>query len=249
MYVVWEIRDKMALSKRSIKHRFKDQFMVHQYPANLAELIREKLLKEISDSKPRTQLLALDIPSIEVLTGICEIFYFASFHTEEGRYIQLRVAYADPKNSDPDAPSRVRADRWTFTRLHQTVPFSVEEAVKLAKAADPWSSALAVFSSPTGELYVWGIIDQRVHFNTFLLREGGGGYDPPGVFEVTVTGVADITVYRGGAILGRLSHGALAEPETDVLWVGPVSDRLNESITKLRRRIRKKVGARIYDAG
>jgi hypothetical protein len=221
--------------------------MNHQFPIDLARLVHKRLLADIARDK-NTRVKPSNIPSIEILTKIFDVFYFASFQTEEGSSIQLRVAYADPRNSDPDAPPLIRPDRWTFTKLAKRIPFSIREAVKLAKAADPWSSSLAIFPTSKGDLYVWGIVDQRVHFNTFLLREGGGGYDPPGIFEVTTNGVADITVYRGGAILGRLIHGVIAEPETDVLWVGPVSERLNKSVFILRKRVRRKVGKQAYES-
>ena len=221
--------------------------MNHQFPIDLARLVHKRLLDDISHDRD-TRVRPSNIPSIETLTKIFDVFYFASFQTEESRSIQLRVAYANPRNSDPDAPPRIRPDRWTFTKLAKRIPFSIREAIKLAKAADPWSSSLAIFSGNEGDLYVWGMVDQRVHFNTFLLREGGGGYDPPGIFEVTTNGVADITVYRGGAILGRLIHGVITEPETDVLWVGPLSQRLNKSILTLRTRVRRKAGKQACEA-
>jgi hypothetical protein len=60
-----------------------------------------------------------------------------------------------------------------------------------------------VFFGERGEFYIWGLIDQTVHWNRMLVREGTG-YDPPGLVNVVANGVADVSVYHGSSFLARL---------------------------------------------
>jgi len=80
----------------------------------------------------------------------------------------------------------------------------VPNLVKLAKAADPWSSCLAAYFNSKSEFFIWGLVDQTVHFSTMLVRERESGYAQPGLFNVLTTGPADLTVYREWGFVARL---------------------------------------------
>jgi hypothetical protein len=169
-------------------------------------------------------------PGVVTLARFLEVVYFASLKTEEGKPLQLRVALVDPKNQDPDRPPRPRADRWRIVELARRVPFTVPNVVKLSKAADPWSSCLAVYFDESSDFYVWGLIDQTVHFNRMLVRENEGGYAPPGLFQVFATGTADLTVYRHYSFVARLAQDNLSSHQNDVFWEGQISKKLSEGI-------------------
>jgi len=131
--------------------------------------------------------------------------------------------------------------------LADRLPLAVPTLVKIAKAADPWTSALTVFFDKSGEPYIWALIDQTVHWNRMLVREGTG-YDPPGLMNVVANGVADISVYHGTSFLARLQQDTLVEAQNDVFWHGPVAKRLQGWTRSFRRRIRKRITPHVYDS-
>jgi hypothetical protein len=75
------------------------------------------------------------------------------------------------------------------------------------------------------------MIDQTVHFNTMLVRETEfGGFTPPGTFQITATGIADLSVYRGFDFVARLQQDELLMRQSDVFLSGPINDRLFDGI-------------------
>jgi hypothetical protein len=114
--------------------------------------------------------------------------------------------------------------------------------IKLSKAADPWSSTLAVFYDSKNEFFVWGMVDQTVHFNTMLVRETEfGGYKPPGTFQVTASGTADLSIYHGFDFVARLQQDQLLTRQSDVFWSGPIHDRLSDGIAACFAAVRRTV--------
>jgi hypothetical protein len=115
--------------------------------------------------------------------------------------------------------------------------------VKLSKAADPWSSCLAAYYSKDGELFIWGMVDQTVHFNRQMVRESDpGGYAPPGLFQVVALGIADVSVYRRFGFVARLAQDTLLKKQANVFWEGPISDRIWDSIDKYTNYVWERVG-------
>jgi hypothetical protein len=169
-------------------------------------------------------------PGVRALTEFFKVVYFTSLKTEEGKPLQLRVALVDPDNPDPERPPAPRPDRWKVTRLNKRLPLTVPNLIKLSKAADPWSSCLAAFYDANGAFFIWGLVDQTVHFNTGLVHEKDFGYAPPGLFQVVASGTADLSVYREHAFVARLEQDKLLRKQIDVFWSGPVSMRLREGI-------------------
>lgn len=174
-------------------------------------------------------------PGVRALTELLESVYLTSLKTEEGRPLQVRIVLVDPSNPDPDPPKprHGRPDRWKITKLGDRLSLTVPNLIKLSKAADPWSSSLAVYYNSDNEFFVWGLVDQTVHFNTQLVRESdAGGYAPPGVFQVVAAGIADLSVYREFSFVARLQQDRLLQRLNDVFWSGPVTDRLGQGIDR-----------------
>jgi hypothetical protein len=169
-------------------------------------------------------------PRVSALRQFFEIVYLASLKTEEGRPLQLRVALVDPDNRDPDPPPAPRASRWQFVEMEKRLPLTVPNLVKLAKAANPWSSCLAAYFNSHLEFFIWGMVDQTVHFSTGLVREREGGYAQPGLFNVATAGPADLTVYREWGFVARLAQDHLLGRQNNVFWTGPIADRLSSGI-------------------
>src|SRR5690349_6005307 len=117
-------------------------------PADLAEIIAH-------------HLTAVERPSVpfETLLDLVGTLFAVSLETEEGSSLVLTVALADPENPDPNAPPRIRSDRWTTTAFGERVPFTTANLAKLAMAADPRSSTITVYFDEDG-LFIWGLSDQ-----------------------------------------------------------------------------------------
>src|SRR6266566_8733590 len=133
--------------------------MRRQSIPDLAEVV-DAHLKKVGTSSP----------GVRALTELLEVVHFTSLKNEEARPLQLRVALVNPDDPDPERPPAPRPYRWEIIRLKRPVPFDVASLAKLAKAADPWSSSLAVYYNQSGQFFVWGLVDQTVHFNTRLVR-------------------------------------------------------------------------------
>src|ERR1700722_14041384 len=91
---------------------------------------------------------------VHKLRALFEVVYFASLKTEEGKPLQVRVALIDPTNPDPEKPPVRMLSRWTITRLSPQLPLTVANLTKLCKAADPWSSCLAVYHNSSDGFFI-----------------------------------------------------------------------------------------------
>jgi hypothetical protein len=152
----------------------------------------------------------------------------------------------DPNDPDPSPPPRILAHRWKYIKLAVPLPFTVGNLAKLCRGVDPWSSSLAVYADSEGKVSIWGFIDQTVHFNTFVVRESGGGPSEPGLFQAVSQGIADIIVYRAFSMMARLVQNVLVREPNDVLWAGPLARRLSRHIESFRSRAIAKVGRKAY---
>ena len=126
-------------------------------------------------------------PSLSVMVELFKAMYFASLRHDEAEPIACRIAFIRRSNPDPNPPRRIVADRWNIIRLSSVIALDVSNLVKLSKAADPWASMLAVDVDRNGELVVWGLVDQTVHWNTFVVRESEVGPQIPGMFQAVMT--------------------------------------------------------------
>jgi len=148
-------------------------------------------------------------PSAKVLTILFETLYFASLKREETQPISRRVAFIDRKRPDPKAPDRIVSDRWRFFPLADTLPLTVRNLVKLSTAVDPWGSTLAVDADSNGKLRIWGLIDQSVHYSTFVVKEASSAPEMPGMFQALIQGNGEIAVYKTYILLGSLKQESL----------------------------------------
>jgi hypothetical protein len=153
--------------------------------------------------------------------------YVTSMKREEEEPLKCSAVYLDPKHkqSAPQLPE----DCWQAFPLADPVPFDTRNLAKLTQAADPGAVILAVYPDSAGKLSIWGLIDQvAVHSQRLAAWETWRAEGVPGSFQVTVNGVADITVSRDLGILAALKQDVLVERYDDVLHVGPVCDYMRE---------------------
>jgi hypothetical protein len=186
-------------------------------------------------------------PSTKVLTKLFETLYFASLKREETQPISCRVAFIDRKNPDPHPPDRMVPDRWRFFPLAEDLPLTVRNLVKLSTAVDPWGSTLAVDTDSKEKLRIWGLIDQSVHYSTFVMKEASSGPEMPGMFQAVIQGTGEIAVYRTYVLLGSLHQDTLVKGQQRVFQSGPIRSKLMPSIKIFQQQVRKEVGATLYD--
>lgn len=186
-------------------------------------------------------------PSTKVLTRLFETLYFASLKREETQPISCRIAFIDRKRPDPHPPERIVPDRWRFFPLTKELPLTVRNLAKMSTAVDPWGSTLAVDANSKGQLRIWGLIDQSVHYSTFIVKEASSAPEMPGMFQAMIQGAGEIAVYKSYTLLGSLRQDTLVKGQQRVFQAGPVHAKLSKSVNDFQRRVRKAVGDKLYD--
>jgi hypothetical protein len=209
-------------------------------PANFPEDLAGHVHRQLIARKERP-------PSIRVLTRLFETLFFASLKREETQPISCRIAFIDRKRPDPHPPDTMVADRWQFFPLTDDLPLNVRNLVKLSTAVDPWGSTLAVDADSDGKLRIWGLIDQSVHYSTFVMKEASSGPEMPGMFQALIQGTGEIAVYKTYVLLGSLKQDTLVKGQQRVFQSGPVRDKLMPSIKSFQQQVRKKAGNALYD--
>lgn len=212
--------------------------MAANYPKDLARHVYRHL---ISRRKERP-------PQLTVLETLFESLYFASLKQEENQPISCRIAFIRRADPDPFPPSRIVADRWSVFRIEPQLPFSVRNLVKLSTAVDPWTSTLAVDVDITGELRIWGLIDQSLHYSAYVMKETSTGPEMPGMFQATIEGVGEIAAYKTYVLLGSLRKDVLVTKQPRVFEAGPFHSKLRKIIRKYRRAVVAKVEKDAYRA-
>jgi hypothetical protein len=204
------------------------------YSHHLARLVSQRL-----------KAYGLARPVESILLHLFETLYFASLKTDEARPCRCTVNYIDPSadhfNSSTDEPG----SGWTVIRFRQPLPLNVRSLLKLADAADPTVSSLAVFSDDKGELFIWGLVDQELRYGDYVSLDGKSDPQRPGLFQATIMGVGSVSVYKDFALLGSLEQNNLVTEYHDVLWQGPVHEQLRDALhtTLLDKQIGKDKGA------
>lgn len=194
---------------------------------DLSALVKRKLI----DAK-----IKYPEPNEEVLNKLFETLFFTSLKTEEGNFIKVTVTLIDPNNPDPSPPKRIVADRWKYVRFNAPLEFSVKNLVKLSKAADVWSSSLAVYYDSNNKLSIWGMIDQAVHYQSFLNYETESGPEQPGLFQSTIIGIGNIVVLFDYELIANLKQNILISNYIDVFRKGPVNEIIERKNSGLREK-------------
>lgn len=206
------------------------------YPRDLAGEVRRRLEEEGAAS-----------PALEVLAALFETLFYSSLRTEENLPVTCTIAWMEPGRSET-VPGQRTPDRWSVTRFGAKRRLSVPNLVKLSRAADPASSSLAVHLDDDG-LFIWGMVDQAVHFqNNDLGFEGDAPPERPGLFQATIA-PATITVYRRSRLLASLIHGQLSYRFHDVLHRGLIAGILEQYVQRFATRVRTAAGKELYDEG
>jgi hypothetical protein len=205
-------------------------------PKNLAEILYSELKDRSSPS-----------PNLEILIDLFESMYFASLKTEESQPITFHIVYLDPDNADPNPPHRIVRDRWSYVRLAESIPITIPNLVKIAKASDPRTSSFAVYHDASERLSIWGLIDQGNRYHDFVSYNAESGAERPGVFQVSLVGIGHLVVYIGYEKIAELKINALLGKALDVLWSGPIHNALMPGIQIYIEAVRRALPAHVYN--
>jgi hypothetical protein len=128
-----------------------------------------------ADSRHRNVPLA----DSRAIAKLLETAFLASLAREEGNSIRCDLLLIDAACPDPTPPKRVAEERWRCVALAKPIPLTVDNLVKIAQAADPWATAIAVHFQPTGEPAIWAIVDQQIHYNRWRYLDSDFGPSQP----------------------------------------------------------------------
>jgi hypothetical protein len=130
--------------------------------------------------------------------------------------------------------------------LGADLPLTVRNLVKLSTAVDPWGSTLAVDVDSESKLRIWGLIDQSVHYSTYVAKEASSAPEMPGMFQVVIQATGEVAAYKSRVLLGSLKQDTLVKGQLRVLQSGPVHRKLMKPIKQFQRRVRDEVGKQLY---
>lgn len=203
--------------------------MENSRPHDLAVLVHDKI---------RLTKQKFPLPDLGVLDELFDCLFYSSMCKEESDLIRVTVTFIDPSNPDPSPPSYIVPERWSCIAFEQPIAMNTKVLAKLSKAADPASSSLAVYYNAAGELYIWGMIDQAMHYQNFLNYESDQGSEQPGLFQVSVSDIGTLHVLFDYELLATLKQNVLVKRYLDVLTIGPISKILRKNADFLKVTLR-----------
>ena len=198
-------------------------------PIDLALLVQHKL--RLTRSK---QLL----PELAVLETLFDCLFYSSMCKEESDLTRVTVTLINPDNPDPAPPANIVPERWSCIAFDRRIPMTTKSLAKLSKAADPSSTSLAVYFDDKGRLYVWGMIDQAMHYQNFLNYESDMYSEQPGLFQVAVSDIGTLHVFFDYELLATLKQNVLVKRYLDVLTIGPISKMIKKNADFLKVALR-----------
>ena len=197
---------------------------INATPSDLANVVFNKF-KNLKNQSNK--------PSEQILVNLFENLFFASLKTEESNFTKVTVTLINSQNPDPKPPKRQVKHRWSIITFEEQIDFNVQNIVKLSKAADPWSSSLAVDFDKNGKLFIWGLIDQSIHYQNYLHHESETGPEQPGLFQTSITSIGSLLVIIDYELIATLKQNILISKYTDVFKFGIVSDIIKSHSQKL----------------
>jgi len=199
-------------------------------PQDLALLVLDKL------SYGKGNLM---LPDIKILNDLFDCLYYTSMCKEESDLIRVTITFIDPANPDPHPPKLHVPERWSCIAFESNMPLNIKTLAKLSKAADPTSTSLAVYFNEHAELYIWGLIDQAMHYQNFLNYESDHYSEQPGYFQVAISDIGTLKVLFDYELLATLKQNVLVKRYPDVLTIGPVSKMLRRNADFLKSNVRQ----------
>lgn len=194
-------------------------YRIGRFPAHLANLVSRQL-----------SAMGMAVPSDSVLLQLFETLYFASLKTDETRPCRCTINFIDQSTLEGNPSEASPSNGWNVIPFRQRWPFTVRSLLKLADAADPTVSSLAVCNDEKSGLYIWGMVDQEIRYGDYVSLTGTSDPVRAGLFQATITGVGAVSAYKNFTLLGSLEQDNLIADYHDVLWEGPVFEQLSNNL-------------------
>jgi hypothetical protein len=200
-------------------------------PKDLASIVSKRLVS--------TNIINQTIPSESILEELFECLFYTSLHSEEGRLIKVTVTFFDKNNPQLNPRKFQASDKWQFVPFISPIPYNVNSVVKLAKAADPWSTSLAINCGEDGKIWIEGMIDQAIHSQSYINFEADKKPDQPGLFKASINGIGNISVITEYDLIGTLNQDCLITEYINVFQSGAVSERIFKLTRLISREVKK----------
>lgn len=172
-------------------------------------------------------------PPENVLLRLFNTLFYASLATEESEFIKVTVTLLTKEQAS--TPSSEEAyDVSQLFLFDEPIAFTEKNLIKLSKAADPWSSSLAADYDEHGELFIYGMIDQALHFQSFLNFEREEKPPTPGIIQTIIEDVGVLSVIFEFEPLATLNKSQLTKRYVDVFKLGPVAAFLKKNTDELK---------------
>jgi hypothetical protein len=204
-----------------------------RFPIDLGAAVRARLLADGEEIHGLT--------SLDRLTGLDRLLdaaFHSSFQTDELRPTRYTIALVDMTIPDPRPPMRPVAYDWRVVRFDAPVPASASLLAKLGQTGSSGAAMLAV-DLTFGDPKIWGLVDQSIHYSTYLRHGREPGPRTPGVLQVTVDGPGAISVLRNCGLVAALHGGVLVERRSKPMHAAALAAALEPSIAAHVPRIEK----------
>jgi hypothetical protein len=167
---------------------------------------------------------SLDVSTIRSLLECC---FTSSILRDEGRPVRCTLSYASSAKPDPDPPRMLRPQRWTAAHFGASVALSPRNLARYAQAVPLDVGHLAIGPMDDEQIRLWGFFDQAWLFREFRGRSQSSFFKPPGLFQIEITGPAEIGIYDGVVHIASIRTDSLVSEFLDVLKEGPVAQKLD----------------------
>jgi hypothetical protein len=161
---------------------------------------------------------------------------------DEAVFVRCDLLLVSPDNPDPLPPQRIAEHRWRFIRLENAVPLTVENLAKIAAAADPWATAIAIYVTDTSAPFIWALVDQQVHYNRWRYHDAEFGPSNPSAYRIALEDVGAIAVSFDYEMIVRIARDDIRFAPQPVFWAGPFSTKIDDLLSPFVSELRVGVG-------
>lgn len=161
----------------------------------------------------------------ELLVRLFEPVFYTSLKSEEGQYVQFTITFFNHETRPTNkAKNKNLREGWSYIPFKKRMALNVDNLIKLSKAADPWSSSIAVVSDGSGYIFIYGLIDQALHQQSYINLEDDNKPEQPGIFQVTVAGIGVLSIMKPGSLIATLKQDKIIKTYLNVFQKGPVAE-------------------------
>jgi hypothetical protein len=192
------------------------------------------------------------LPEDGALALLLEVVYHASFLTEEGRRLGLRVIYLPPASPEDRRDVIGNLDTKPI-RLIPPRPLNPAELLRIAPAADPAQTLIVVGESNSvgmsGEapLAIWALLHLGRDWFELVSGRSSGATCPPNALTVSSFSPGALVISARGSVLLRLRDGALVTAPLGTLREGPIGRFLQTAAQELYTEVCVGLGQSQYD--